>query len=240
MNNTLRYLYEQAEKIKRNFILQYRIWCFRRLYKKYKNRTMIPESSYVNNLFLAYRIKNVEGCIVECGVWRGGMIAGIADVLGPHRQYFLIDSFQGLPPAQEIDGSAALEWQTDIYSPSYYNNCAALWEEAEATMKMSLAKQYFIVKGWFHETLPSFVPPCRIALLRLDADWYESTSSALLYLYPHLAPHGLVIIDDYYTWDGCARAVHDFLSEKQLDIRISQFSNDVCFLASARKGRSSR
>ena len=31
---------------------------------------------------------------------------------------------------------------------------------------------------------------------------------------------GLVILDDYYAWDGCAIAVHEFLGNRQLWHRI--------------------
>ena len=31
---------------------------------------------------------------------------------------------------------------------------------------------------------------------------------------------GVVILDDYYAWDGCARATHDFLSRHDLPYRI--------------------
>jgi O-methyltransferase len=33
---------------------------------------------------------------------------------------------------------------------------------------------------------------------------------------------GLVLIDDYYTWDGCAKAVHDFLAKRQAPEQIHQ------------------
>ena len=49
-------------------------------------------------------------------------------------------------------------------------------------------------------------------MLRLDGDWYESTRVCLENLYPHVAPGGIVIVDDYYNWDGCARAVNEFVS----------------------------
>ena len=48
------------------------------------------------------------------------MIAGMAAVLGPGRQYFLFDSFEGLPPAREdVDGAAAVAYQTNTESPNY-------------------------------------------------------------------------------------------------------------------------
>src|SRR5437016_4177003 len=69
----------------------------RRIYEKYRHHSMIPPATYIRNLELAQRVQNVKGCIIECGVWRGGMIAGIAEVLGPDRDYLLFDSFEGMP-----------------------------------------------------------------------------------------------------------------------------------------------
>src|ERR1051325_2332442 len=122
-----------------------------RIYEKYKQYTMIPRSSYISNLRLAQTIVSVPGCVVECGVWRGGMIAGIAEVLGPERQYNLFDSFQGLPPAKEIDGLAALPWQSDTASPIYYDNCMAPREAAAEAMARSPAKAVSIFAGWFND-----------------------------------------------------------------------------------------
>ena len=67
------------------------------VYEKYAAFTMIPQSDYLLNLQLAETVSEIEGAVVECGVWRGGMIAGIAEVLGGSREYILCDSFQGLP-----------------------------------------------------------------------------------------------------------------------------------------------
>jgi hypothetical protein len=38
--------------------------------------------------------------------------------------------------------------------------------------------------------------------------------AALETFWPHLLPGALVLIDDYYQWVGCRRAVHDFLSRR--------------------------
>jgi hypothetical protein len=190
---------------------------------------MIPHSTYVDNLYVAQSAKAVQGCVVECGVWRGGMIAGIADLLGPDRSYFLFDSFEGLPPAEQIDGASAIAWQNDKSSPEYHDNCKAEIDFAKAAMARSGARDCHFVKGWFDETLPGFVPPAPIAVLRLDADWYRSTMVCLESLMKYLAPDGLVIIDDYYTWDGCSRAVHDYLSINKSELRITQ-PRGVCVL----------
>jgi O-methyltransferase len=201
---------------------------FRRIYEKYRNFTMVPADIYVDNLRLASCVVNVRGSIVECGTWRGGMIAGMADVLGAGRRYLLFDSFQGLPPAREIDGAAALAWQSNKASPIYYNNCTASEKEATSAMSMSTAKDYQIIKGWFHETLPKVNLSEPIALLRLDADWYESTKCVLDNFASHVAPGGMIVVDDYHTWEGCTLAINEFAVMRKW--RIRQSRRGVCFI----------
>jgi hypothetical protein len=89
----------------------------RLIYKKYRDFTMIPEGGFVQNLRLVESVRHISGCVVECGVWRGGMSAAMALLLGPDRTYYLFDSFEGLPPAKAIDGEAANHWQCDSEDP---------------------------------------------------------------------------------------------------------------------------
>jgi O-methyltransferase len=135
-----------------------------------------------------------------------------------------------LPAAQEIDGETARTWQSEINSPAYYDNCKADLQDAIEAMKLSGAENYFIKKGWFEDTLLGFTPKNAIAILRLDADWYQSTKICLEKLYPFLAPQALIIIDDYYTWDGCSKAVHDFLSEQKLSDRIYCTKEGIAYI----------
>lgn len=202
---------------------------FRRIYHQFSQYTMVPKETFIANLELAERITNLDGCIVECGVWRGGSIAAICEVLGTPRPYILFDSFQGLPTATEIDGSAALEWQSNRDGEHYHENCTASIDSAETAMKIAGSVNFSIYPGWFEETLPNFNPPEPIALLRLDADWYESTMLCLESLFDKVRPRGIVIIDDYYVWDGCSRAVHDYLSRHSSPERI-QSHRGVCFI----------
>ena len=191
---------------------------------------MVPKAKFIDNLLLLTHVRHLSGAVVECGVWKGGMSAAIADVLGPGRHYYLFDSFEGLPPAKDIDGAAALRWQSNPHGRAYYDNCRADIEVAKRAMALSPARQVTIARGWFNDTLQGFVATNGIAVLRLDADWYDSTLQCLDALYPQVVPGGLVIIDDYYTWDGCARAVHDYLSSRKLADRIRQSRRSVCYI----------
>ncbi len=197
---------------------------------KYKTYSMVPKDIFIDNLHLCKKLAPMNGCIVECGVWRGGMIAAIADILGSHRKYYLFDSFEGLPQAKDIDGEAAIKWQQDTKSPLYFANCRAEVKYAEDAMRLSNAMHYQLIKWWFSETLQGFKPEEPIAVLRIDGDWYDSTMECLNNLYKYVTKGGLIIIDDYYAWDGCSKAVHDFLSTNKLAERISQSKNGVCYI----------
>jgi len=199
-----------------------------RIYKRYRSYTMIPPYVFESNLLLCEMKAPETGCIVEAGVWRGGMSAGIADAL-PGRVHYLFDSFEGLPPAEEIDGEAALKWQQDVTGPTYYDNCQADRSFAEEAMAIASAKKVHIVQGWLNETTSGFVPSEPIGILRLDVDWYESTMQCLSGFYPFVMQGGLIILDDYYAWDGCARALHDYLAAHKCDDRIEKWRG-VCYL----------
>jgi O-methyltransferase len=206
------------------------------IFNRYKDYTMIPESVYEDNLLLCDSINYIDGCIVECGVWRGGMIAGIYDYAKVKRKCYLFDSFEGLPVVNENDGEAAKIWQ-DTNNGVGLDNCKAEIFYAENAMKLANSQNHNIVKGWFDNTIPITLISEPIAVLRLDGDWYDSTMICLENLYPLVAENGLIIIDDYYAWDGCSRAVHDYLSKNNLPLRISQTKNGVCYIVNTKQGR---
>ncbi len=198
------------------------------IFHRYSEYTMIPAMKFASNALLCEKKGITEGCIVECGVWRGGMSAGIADIL-PGRTHYLFDSFEGLPPATNLDGPGATEFQRDVHSVFYRDNLRAERSFAERAMNLSAAKESFLVPGWFEDTVANVAFPTPIAVLRLDGDWYESTMQCLSGLYSKVSPGGLIIIDDYYDWEGCARAVHDFLSAHKLIDRLRQTEQEVCY-----------
>ena len=199
------------------------------LFDKYSNYTMIPKEIFIKNLYLLHKVEYIDGCIVECGVWRGGMSAAMSEVL-LNRKCYLFDSFEGLPEVQEIDGKTAMEWQRNPNGDFYFNNCLAEIEFAENAMILSGTKNYRLVKGWFNETIRVNKPDEPIAILRLDADWYDSTIVCMNELFESVAIGGLIIIDDYNMWDGCSKAIHDFLSKKKSNSKIYNIEDGVTYI----------
>lgn len=194
-----------------------------RLHRQVSDLTLLPPAQFVDNLLVARRARHVAGDLVECGAWRGGMSAALAWAL-PGRRSVLLDSFEGLPDAREIDGPAAVHWSTVLRD---HDNCTADESWAHDAMARVGQTDYELVKGWFDDTVPALAKAGRpIAVLRLDGDWYDSTIVCLEHLYPLVADGGVVIIDDYFDWDGCCRAVHDHLSRTGSSDRLRTSSAD--------------
>lgn len=128
----------------------------------------------------------VPGAFVECGVWRGGssMVAALALLRAGagERELHLFDTFEGMPSPTDHDreastGKPALhEWNGRAF-------CYAPIEEVRANMITTgydMARVHFH-KGMVEETIPRLAPE-RIAVLRLDTDWYASTKHELEWL----------------------------------------------------------
>lgn len=207
------------------------------IWKKVKPFTMVPEPAieFLVEQVLRLIRENVPGVLMECGVWRGGcsmamLLAQQAAFGRIERAVYMLDSFQGLPPVTPRDGPLARQWQDGGDPGNFLDNCKAFridLERALADMRF-VDGDYKIVEGWFDQTVSQVareVEPRSIALLRLDGDWYDSTRCCLDSLMPHVSEGGVVVIDDYYAWDGCARAVHDYLSGSDAAYRIRSLPN---------------
>lgn len=168
----------------------------------------------------------IPGDFVECGVWRGGTAFLMAELLRQaglrDRKVWLFDSFEGMPPVEEIDGPAAIAEANDPDSPLYIEHSRVPLEEVQRTAnELGLASYLELVKGWFSQTLPAARDRVRsIALLHIDCDWYSSVRCCLDNFYDLVADGGFVFLDDYYHYDGCAIAVHEFLGERRTCHRI--------------------
>jgi hypothetical protein len=165
----------------------------------------------------------VEGCLVECGTWKGGAAALMAlahrQSGQPHRDLHLFDSFEGLPePDRAHDGDMAVQYAGARASGTLRSigKCVGTLDDNRQAVNVIAqypsARTHFHV-GWFQDTLYTLPASFRaIALLRIDGDWYESTKICLDILFPKVVSGGIVVIDDYGKWSGCRKAVDEFMA----------------------------
>jgi hypothetical protein len=158
----------------------------------------------------------VPGDFLEAGVCQGGasiLLRALQVAHGqPHRRTWLADSFEGLPvPSHEADEHYDF---SETQQPWLACSRAAV-EDNFRTYDL-LSDEVVFLPGWFRETLPDAPVPA-LAILRLDADLYESTRDVLVALYDRVSPGGFVVIDDYDAFAPCRRAVQEFRAGRGID-----------------------
>ena len=62
--------------------------------------------------------------------------------------------------------------------------------------------------------------PDKIAILRLNTCFYESTKLELEILYDKLQKGGYLIIDDYGYWKGAKLAVDEFFKNQKINLHF--------------------
>lgn len=169
---------------------------------------------------------NIVGDVVECGVWRAGNII-LARRISPERLCWLYDTFTGMTePGPEDKSRSSGKSALPRYNEGMAGGqgwCVSLIDDVKACLSETHSfdeQRLRFVVGDVAETLldPENVPD-RIALLRLDTDWYASTKVELEVLYPRLASGGVLIVDDYGHWAGARRAVDEFFTGQKADLR---------------------
>jgi O-methyltransferase len=158
-------------------------------------------------------LEKIAGDFIETGAWRGGMTIFMRALLKAHgdttRRVWVADSFEGLPaPVNTTDG-----WD---YSQVDYLKVSLAQVKKNFDRFGLLDEQVQFLPGWFSDTLPT-APVQRLSVLRLDGDMYSSTRDALVHLYHRVSPGGFVIVDDYFSWPACRRAVDEFRAANGLD-----------------------
>jgi O-methyltransferase len=155
------------------------------------------------------RVRGVPGDLIECGVWRGGATVFMRGFLKAFaiagRTVWVADSFAGLPPP-----SLPQDAGNDLSAAKCPQLAISLGAVQDVFARYGLLdSQVRFLPGWFRDTLPC-APIERLALLRIDADLYESTWDALSALYPRLSGGGFVIVDDYHCIPACRQAVDEY------------------------------
>lgn len=141
------------------------------------------------------RIAEQRVLYLEFGVYQGESIRWWSGML-KHPESVLVgfDSFEGLPEA------------------------GGPWREGQFDVKGQLPKvndpRVQFQKGWFSETLRTFVPPAHdVLVVNIDADLYASTKDVFNAVRPWIKAGTFVYFDEFNHLDHEARAFGELLAE---------------------------
>jgi hypothetical protein len=175
---------------------------------------------------------NIEGDIVECGVWMGGSSMAMMECLLSQkisdRKFYMYDTYEGMTEPDENDKAYTGISANEMIKKSDKTRSSSDWCKASLDIvKQNVSSTLYpfenicFVKGKVEDTIPENIPD-KIAILRLDTDWYHSTLHEMKYLFPRLVKGGVLIIDDYGHWEGARKAIDEFIGQNQLKLFLSR------------------
>lgn len=170
--------------------------------------------------YFLHTLKSVEvdGLWLEFGVWSGTSINLIAKIMRyfglGEKTIYGFDSFEGLPEDWADPNTG--EIQKEGYKGCF--DMGGNFPEKESD-------NINFVKGWFDETLPSFVDyhPGNVAMLHIDSDLYSSSKTIFNNLADRIVPGTVIMFDEFYNYDGFEhheyKAFKEFVEEYDVTYR---------------------
>ena len=141
-------------------------------------------------------VLELDGDVIEVGVYKGGSAYVISSVLG---KTYCYDTFEGLPIRDKVGGSG-------IPAGHFKSN-------VEDVRDFLSGVDVELVKGVFPD---SSLEHDKIKFLHLDVDIYKYTLQSLEHLYDKMVSGGIIIVDDYCWKDtpGVTVAIEEFFADK--------------------------
>lgn len=164
-------------------------------------------------------IPSFEGSIIECGVYRGSTLLGMAHRLMQRgiKDVKLIgcDSFAGFPaPSKEdalSDGTYHERALQGVFNDTSYERLL------KRVAALGYADRIQLEKGFFEDTLPK-LSGMKFSLAHVDCDLYASYITCLNFLYPRIVSGGYMVFDEYDfsspVYPGAQKAIDEFFADK--------------------------
>jgi|SRR5215469_1810776 len=169
-------------------------------HKMVRNRRKINTAShFLEHLVMATQIlkvpRTVQGCVVECGSYKGGSATNLSLVCALcKRQLEIFDSFQGLPAPSGTDKGHVLVAAHQVHTYAEGALCGTLTEVQQNISRYGAISCCHFNIGFFEQTLCGFSQRC--IMIFLDVDLVDSLETCLKRLWPLLQ-------------DGCYLFTHE-------------------------------
>lgn len=164
---------------------------FLSIYQKIKSNTLVDIYRCYELWSLAKQVRNLDGDILEIGVWRGGTGSILAEaVKDTPKTVFLADTFTGVVKAGVND---------PIYKGGEHADTSL--EIVKKLINSLELTNVILLQGIFSEDTADKVSE-KIALLHIDVDVYQSSKDIVEWCLPRLAMGGVIIFDDC-GFSGC-------------------------------------
>ncbi len=177
-------------------VANYRPWdidgAFQDVYEIVREHTMVDVYRLWTLWFIASQIP--AGDVLEIGSWRGGsgtvIARSVARDAAP-RSVFLADTFVGVVKASARDS---------YYKGGEHANTSP--ELVSELLARAGVPDVRLLVGIFPEDRGEEIADRRFALCHIDVDVYQSAKECFEWVWPRMAPGGVVVFD-HYGFYGC-------------------------------------
>lgn len=163
---------------------------FQRVFSTIRGSTLVGVQRCYELWHLVEQVKDLDGDIIEVGVWRGGsgaLLAKRSSLEHLEAKIYLCDTFEGVVKAGSNDPVYRGGEHSDVTRGSV--------ERLLRSMQLSNVE---ILEGVFPEETAHLIPPDRMfRLCHIDVDVYRSAKDVLAWVWERLVPGGLVVFDDF-------------------------------------------
>ena len=165
---------------------------FQVTFNQIKNHTLVDVYRCYELWTLAKQTIDVEGDILEVGVWRGGTGAILAQAVRdiPGKKIFLADTFSGVVKAGAKDNR--------YVGGEHSDTSITIVEELLTSLSLSNTQ---ILHGVFPEESHTRISG-KISMLHCDVDVYQSSRDIVEWCLPRLSLGAILVFDDF-GFAGC-------------------------------------
>ena len=196
---------------------------------------------FISRYELFRRILNVQGSIIECGVFHGGglmtfaQLSAILEPLNFQRNIIGFDTFSGFADLSKEDetGKSELSKKGGLAIDSYQDLIESI-NLYDANRFLNHMNKVQLVRGDIKQTMAQYLednPHTVVSLLYLDVDVFEPTKVALECLVPRIPKGGIIVFDELNCdqWPGETIAVLETIGIRNLRIERFPFDTFISF-----------
>lgn len=153
--------------------------------------------------------REVEGGVVEAGVWKGDSARILSWYKKEDKLLYLLDTFKGLPldtPKDHFTYPGLLEGKFKLEGMA----------KKDTLKRLRALKGTKILEGEVEKIAPKFLDKCKFSLVHLDIDLYKPTKFCIEFFWERMSRGAIMFIHDYGSYLGVNEAVHGFFKDEDL------------------------
>jgi hypothetical protein len=211
-------------------------------FAKYARRQELTRFLARHELFKM--VQDVQGCILECGVYAGQglmswaqMSAILEPVGGAFRHVYGFDTFAGFPSVhrKDVEGAVKLDWRRGDLRMDRLADLQRCIELFDGNRFLPQFPKVSLIKGDFRKTARVFLrqnPHVLVSLLYLDFDLYEPTKLALELFLPRMPAGAVLAFDEinHPLWPGETQALLEQLDLRRYQVRKFPYEINMSYI----------